>query len=344
MCWAPRSVGWSPPSSPTRPGCAALGVSRLIRFAAARDIQLRRPVAERLVDRGPQTRCRPATPWWPGGCWPPTWGCWPTWTPKSSAPKRELAALLPLSPFATLTSVPGWGVVRVSNYAAALGDPDRWPGPRQIYRASGLSPMQYESAGKRRDGTISREGSVALRRALIDLGIGLWLTEPAAKAYAAELKARGKHGGIIALRAGPPRHPHRLRPGPRPRRLRPVPLGLTSAVGFPRSRPPAPETQELSTCSARSAARTNDVDSDEHRRTLTGRGNPPTLDRTEGDTTSNAPLHNCGRQCQAERTTKGRIRCRDALWRTQRVTPMPSLAPGPSPSQQPERRQMTHQP
>ena len=48
--------------------------------------------------------------------------------------------------------------------------------------------MQYESAGKRRDGSISREGSVALRRALIDLGIGLWLTEPAAKAYAAELK------------------------------------------------------------------------------------------------------------------------------------------------------------
>jgi transposase len=105
---------------------------------------------------------------------------------------------LPVSPYATLTSVPGWGAVRVSNYAAALGDPDRWPGPRQIYRASGLSPMQYESAGKRRDGKISREGSVALRRALIDLGMGLWLSEPAAKAYAAELKSRGKHGGIIA--------------------------------------------------------------------------------------------------------------------------------------------------
>jgi hypothetical protein len=38
--------------------------------------------------------------------------------------------------------------------------------------------MQYESAGKRRDGTIRREGSVALRRALIDLGIGLWLFRP----------------------------------------------------------------------------------------------------------------------------------------------------------------------
>jgi hypothetical protein len=58
--------------------------------------------------------------------------------------------------------------------------------------------MQYESAGHRRDGAISREGSVELRRALIDLGIGLWHSDPPARAYAAGLKARGKHGGIIA--------------------------------------------------------------------------------------------------------------------------------------------------
>jgi transposase len=58
--------------------------------------------------------------------------------------------------------------------------------------------MQHESAGKRRDGRISREGSVTLRRALVDLGIGLWLTEPTAKAYAAGLRARGKKGGVIA--------------------------------------------------------------------------------------------------------------------------------------------------
>jgi transposase len=38
---------------------------------------------------------------------------------------------------------------------------------------------------------------VALRQALIDLGIGLWLTDPAAKADAAALKSRGKPGGII---------------------------------------------------------------------------------------------------------------------------------------------------
>lgn len=182
-------------SDPAR--LAALGVNRLIRFAAARDIQLRRPVAERLI-----TAAKDALP-----------------TRDAVVARRvlaadvsllvdldsgiidaetELARLLPLSPFNTLTSVPGWGVVRASNYAAALGDPSRWPGHKQIYRASGLSPMQYESAGKRRDGAISREGSVALRRALIDLGIGLWLSEPTAKAYARGLKDRGKRGGVIA--------------------------------------------------------------------------------------------------------------------------------------------------
>ena len=176
---------------------SAVGVSRLIRFAAARDIQLRRPLAERLVSAAAD-----ALPTRDGviarRVLAADLGLLADLDTQIENAESELAALLPASPFATLTSVPGWGVVRTSNYAAALGDPDRWPGPRQVYRASGLSPMQYESAGKRRDGRISREGSVALRRALIDLGIGLWHTEPAAKAYAAELKSRGKPGGIIA--------------------------------------------------------------------------------------------------------------------------------------------------
>ena len=176
---------------------SALGVSRLIRFAATRDVQLRRPVAERLV-----AAAREALPTADAavarGVLAADVALLAHLDAQITATEAELARLVPRSPFATLTTVPGWGVVRVANYAAALGDPDRWPGPRQIYRAAGLSPMQYESAGKRRDGTISREGSVTLRRALIDLGIGLWLTDAAAKTYAAALKARGKHGGIIA--------------------------------------------------------------------------------------------------------------------------------------------------
>lgn len=72
------------------------------------------------------------------------------------------------------------------------------------------------------------------------------------------------------------------------------PAGVdTSLGGFPRSRPWAPETQELSTCSARSAARTNDVDGDEHRRTLARMRKPP-LTSKGGHTTLELSLHNCG--------------------------------------------------
>ncbi|MBY0289291.1 MAG: IS110 family transposase [Mycobacteriaceae bacterium] len=176
---------------------AGLGVNRLIRFAATRDLQLRRPVAERVV-----AAARDALPTRDAviarRILAADLRLLADLDDQIDAAEAALALLLPRSPYATLTTVPGWGVVRVSNYAAALGDPQRWPGPRQIYRASGLSPMQYESAHKRRDGRISREGSVALRRALIDLGIGMWHTESTAKAYAQGLKERGKHGGIIA--------------------------------------------------------------------------------------------------------------------------------------------------
>jgi transposase len=176
---------------------AALGVARFIRFAAARDLQVRRPTADRLV-----TAARDALPTIDAAVarqiLAADLALLRDVDAQVATAEAELARLLPDSPLRTLTSVPGWGTVRAANYGAALGDPDRWPGPRQIYRAAGLSPTQYESAGRRRDGGISREGSVELRRALIDLGIGLWLTDPPSKTYAAGLRARGKRGGIIA--------------------------------------------------------------------------------------------------------------------------------------------------
>jgi transposase len=69
--------------------------------------------------------------------------------------------------------------IRAASYAAALGPPSRWASAAKIYQASELAPIVYASAGKRRDGGISREGSVHLRRALIELGIGLWQRDPA---------------------------------------------------------------------------------------------------------------------------------------------------------------------
>lgn len=176
---------------------AALGPSRFIRFGATRGLQIRKPLADRVT-----ASARDALPM-PGAqaarhvlredlallC---------VLDSQIATADAELGQLVPASPFRTLTTVPGWGAIRVGKYAAAVGDPSRWPSHKQLYRAAGLNPMQYESAGKRRDNVISREGSVELRRALIDMAYGLWLQDPASKAYARQLKARGKPGGIIA--------------------------------------------------------------------------------------------------------------------------------------------------
>jgi transposase len=174
----------------------ALGVTRFITFAANRGLRVRRSTTDRLI-----AAARAALP-----------------APEAQVARQvladdlvllsrldaqiaaaevKMAQLLPNTAFAPLITVPGWGTVRAANYAAAVGDLDRWPGASQLYRASGLSPAQYESAGKRRDGSISREGSVQLRRALIDLGIGLWRSDPAARRYGQQLRARGKKGGVI---------------------------------------------------------------------------------------------------------------------------------------------------
>jgi transposase len=175
----------------------ALGSTRFIRFGATRGLQIRKPVADRIVQAA-----REALP-----------------AADAAVARAVLAAdlallsdldtqvdqatdqltrILPSTPFAPLLSVPGWAAVRAGNYGGALGDPTRFDNHRQVYRTAGLNPIQYESAGKRRDSVISREGSVELRRALIDLGMGLWLNEPAAKAYGAQLRDRGKKGGVIA--------------------------------------------------------------------------------------------------------------------------------------------------
>ena len=174
-----------------------LGVDRFRGFAARRGVQVNRGVAGRLVNAA-----RAALP-----------------TAEAAVARQVLAAdlallddldaqigqaeahlarLLPATEYAVLTSVPGWGSVRVAGYAAALGPIGRWACAAKIYRAAGITPTQYESAGRRRDGRISREGSVPVRRALLDLGVGLWHQDPAARAYAHSLRQRGKPGGVIA--------------------------------------------------------------------------------------------------------------------------------------------------
>jgi transposase len=176
---------------------AHLGVERFRDFAARRGVRVNRTVAGRLV-----AAARAALPTAEAGVARQVLAAdlalLDDLDTQITAAEDRIAALLPTTEYAVLTSVPGWGSVRVGAYAAALGPISRWPTAAKIYRAAGLTPIQYESAGRRRDGGISREGSAPLRRALLDLGVGLWHRDPAAQAYAGRLRERGKPGGIIA--------------------------------------------------------------------------------------------------------------------------------------------------
>ena len=112
---------------------AALGANRLVRFAAARNLQLRRPLAERLV-----TAARDALPTADAAVARQVLAADLTLLAdldaQVSAAEAELARLLPVSPFATLITVPGWGTVRAGEAGAGgshvrRGAELRHPGP-----------------------------------------------------------------------------------------------------------------------------------------------------------------------------------------------------------------------
>lgn len=119
-----------------------------------------------------------------------------------------VAGLLAATPAGVLTSLPGVGAVRAADYAAALGDPDRYPSAEHAYRASGLVPSQYQSAGTNRRGGIGREGSAALRHAIIEMGRGLAQHDPHFGAYRRSLLARGKRPKVANIAVG--HRAHRL--------------------------------------------------------------------------------------------------------------------------------------
>jgi transposase len=175
--------------------------------------------------------------------------------------EQHLAEVLPATPAGVLTSLPGVGVVRASNYGAALGDPARFGNADQAYRASGLVPASYESAGRARRGQgISREGNADLRNAIIELGRGLAQRDRDFARYRSSLAGRMKplqaaiavghraHRLAFALmRSGEPYDPARLAEsvatgGARrsPRRAGPSTNDREAACRHDVTHPPAP--------------------------------------------------------------------------------------------------------
>jgi transposase len=115
----------------------------------------------------------------------------------------QLAALLPDTPAGVLLGIPGVGVLTASSYGAAIGDPNRYRDAAAAYRASGLVPVTYQSAGRTRPRTgISREGSVELRRAIVELGRGVGLHHPDFIAYRRRLLSRGKPPLVAMIAVG----------------------------------------------------------------------------------------------------------------------------------------------
>jgi transposase len=126
-----------------------------------------------------------------------------------SRAEEALAEVLDETPAGVLVSLPGVGVVRASAYGASIGDPWRFPNAGAAYRASGLVPAEYSSAGRSRGGQgISREGSVELRSAIIDLGRGLAHHDDDFAAYKSRLISAGKKPLVAAVAVG--HRAHRL--------------------------------------------------------------------------------------------------------------------------------------
>ena len=101
---------------------ATLGVTRFVRFAATRGLTVRRPVAERLV-----AAARDALPTADAAVARRVLAADLTLLAdldaQIDATETELARLVPVSPFRTLTSVPGWGVVRAGRLWRRPGRP-----------------------------------------------------------------------------------------------------------------------------------------------------------------------------------------------------------------------------
>lgn len=123
--------------------------------------------------------------------------------------ESALAEVFYETPAGVLASLPGVGVVRASAYGAGIGDPWRFPNASAAYRASGLVPAEYSSAGRSRGGQgISREGSVELRSAIIELGRGLAHHDADFAAYKRRLISAGKKPLVAAVAVG--HRAHRL--------------------------------------------------------------------------------------------------------------------------------------
>lgn len=83
----------------------------------------------------------------------------------------EAEQLVPASPAAVLTSLPGLSPCLAARYLAGVGRPDRFSSPNQVWALAGFDPLPSDSGDTRRTGPISRKGDPAFRDTLFMIGV-----------------------------------------------------------------------------------------------------------------------------------------------------------------------------
>jgi transposase len=189
-----------------------LGAERLRAFVARRGVRISRPKATQILDAARAALRLPAAERAVlGQVLAADVALLENLEGELTRAETALAQILPHTPAQVLTTLPGVGVIRASAYGAGIGDPWRFPHPGAAYRASGLVPTEYDSAGRkrRRGQRISREGAVILREAIIQLGKGLTGHDDDFAAYRRRLiDTEKKTPAVAAIAAG--RRAHRL--------------------------------------------------------------------------------------------------------------------------------------
>ena len=105
---------------------------------------------------------------------------------------QQAEILVPDSPAAVLTSVPGISPVLAARYLAHLGHPQRFTDPAQIWAFAGFDIVTQESGDFRRLGKLTKKGSPGLRDTLFLIGLHTAFHLPTISLTKQRAKARGK--------------------------------------------------------------------------------------------------------------------------------------------------------
>jgi len=105
---------------------------------------------------------------------------------------HQAESLVPDSPAAVLTTIPGVSSLLAARYLAHLGHPQRFQKAAEVWALAGFDPLTEESGDFRRVGHISRKGDPDLRDTLFLIGLHTANHLPAIAQVKQRARQRGK--------------------------------------------------------------------------------------------------------------------------------------------------------